>query len=240
MIHPRALALAAVLAPAIAAAQPPAPALAAPGAPGATRLDIVAEGTATRVPDIAELDAGVVTQGASAAAAMAANARQMAATHAALRAAGVVDRDVRTAAVSLQPQYRYGENVPPVITGYQASGTLAVRFRDIARAGVILDAMVAAGTNQINGPTLSVDDAEAARDEARTAAIATARARAEVYARAAGLHVARILVISEGGSEAPSPPMPIMAMRMAKAPATEIAPGEQRLTVTLNVSFELR
>lgn len=237
MIHPRILPLAAaMLAPAIAAAQPPAE----PGPPAATRLEIVSEGVATRVPDIAELDAGVVTQAPGAAAAMAANARQLAETRAALRAAGVADRDVRTAAVSLQPQYRYGENVPPTITGYQASGTLAVRFRDIGRAGAILDALVAAGTNQISGPTLLVENEESARDEARTAAIAAARARAELYARAAGLRVARIIAISERTGDPVLSPLPMMAMRAAKAPATEISPGEQRLSVTLNVSFELR
>ena len=218
--------------PALAAAQPPQPPLAG------TRLDIVAEGEAMRVPDLAEIGAGVVTQAAGAADAMTANARAMAATLAALSRAGVAGRDVQTAAVSLSPQYRYGENMPPVITGYQASNLVTVRFRDIARAGTILDALVAAGANQISGPNLTVDRLDAALDEARTRAIATARARAELYARAAGLQVARIVAISEGGGEAPGRPMPMLAR--AKDAATAIVPGEQRLAVTVNVSFELR
>ncbi len=208
-----------------------------------TRLDIVAEGEVTRVPDIATIGAGVVTQASTAAAAMAENATRMAATVAALRRAGVADRDIQTSAINLNPQYRYGENVPPVITGYQASNQVNVRFRDVKRAGAILDMLVAQGANQINGPTLSVDKPEAALDEARTAAIATARARAELYARAAGLSVKRILSISEGGgSGQPQPPMPIMAAAMKRGAVADSAveAGEQKLSVSVSVTFELQ
>lgn len=208
-----------------------------------TRLDVVAEGEVTRVPDIATIGAGVVTQAGTAAAAMAENATRMAATVAALRRAGVADRDIQTSAINLNPQYRYGENVPPVITGYQASNQVSVRFRDVKRAGAILDTLVAQGANQINGPTLSVDKPEAALDEARTAAIATARARAELYAKAAGLSVKRILSISEGGGfSQPQPPMPIMAAAMKRSAMADSAveAGEQKLTVSVSVTFELQ
>lgn len=205
-----------------------------------TRLDIVAEGEVTRTPDIATISAGVVTQAPTAAAALSDNARRMAAATAALRRAGVGDRDLRTATLSLQPQYRYGENRAPELTGYQASNQLSVRFRDVARAGPILDTLVAQGINQISGPDFSVDQPEAALDEARTEAVAIARRRAEVYAKAAGLRVARMLSISEGrSSEPPVRPM-MMARAVAEAADTTIAPGEQALTVTLTVSFELR
>jgi len=213
-----------------------------PGIEG-TRLDIVAEGEVTRVPDLATIGAGVVTQARTAAAAMAANATKMAATVAALRKAGVADRDIQTSAISLSPQYRYANNLPPVITGYQASNQVSIRFRDLKRTGQILDTLVAEGANQINGPGLSIDKPEAALDEARTAAIATARARAELYAKAAGLSVKRILAISEGGDGMPPPrPMPMMAMAQMKREAadTAVEPGEQRLAVTVNVTFELQ
>ncbi|WP_238995735.1 SIMPL domain-containing protein [Sphingomonas solaris] len=207
-----------------------------------TRLDVVAEGEVVRVPDIATIGAGVVTQAPTAAAAMAENATRMAATVAALRRAGVADRDIQTSAINLAPQYRYGENVPPVITGYQASNQVSVRFRDVKRSGAILDTLVAQGANQINGPSLSVDKAEAALDQARTAAIATARARAELYAKAAGLSVKRIVSISEQGSSAPSPqPILMMAMKRGNAAAdSAVEPGEQRLSVSVSVTFELQ
>ena len=204
-----------------------------------TRLEISAEGSVTRPPDVATLSAGVVTQASSAAEAMAQNAKRMAAAVAALRRAGVADRDIRTASLSLQPQYRYADNQPPAVTGYQASNQLSVTFHDIARTGAILDALVAQGVNQISGPNFALDHPEAALDEARVQAIASARARAEVYARAAGLGVKRIVAISESGGYAPPAPRVFMMAR-AKDAATDLQPGEEKIGVTLQVTFELQ
>jgi uncharacterized protein len=207
-----------------------------------TRLDLVVEGEVTRTPDIATISAGVVTQAASASAAMAENAQRMAAAVAALKRAGIADRDLQTASINLSPQYRYAEARPPELTGYQASNQISVRFRDIKRAGAILDALVAVGANQISGPSFGVDKPETAMDEARIVAMAKARQRAELYAQAAGLRVKRILSISEsGGGYAPPPPMPMVAMQRGKAAAdTAIEAGEQRLAVSVSVSFELQ
>ncbi|MGV3481762.1 MAG: SIMPL domain-containing protein [Sphingobium sp.] len=205
-----------------------------------TRLDIVATGETKRVPDIAVISAGVVTQAADAAGAMRENAQRMSGVVAALRKAGVAERDIATATISLNPQYRYGENVPPVITGYQATNTVSIRFRDVARSGAILDALVAQGANQINGPNLQIDKPEAAEDEARTDAIRKARARAELYASAAGLKVKRILSISESGGYAPPPPIAYMRANMAgKEADTMVVAGEQSVGITVSVSFEL-
>ncbi|SNS57528.1 hypothetical protein SAMN06295912_109100 [Sphingomonas laterariae] len=205
-----------------------------------TRLDIVAEGEVTRVPDIATISAGVVTQAPTAGAAMTENANRMAAVVAALKKAGVADRDIQTSTLNLNPQYRYGDNKPPVITGYQASNQVSIRFRDVKRSGAILDTLVAQGANQINGPSLSVDKPETALDEARAAAIRTARARATLYAEAAGLRVKRILAISEqGGGYQPPMPVPMMMARAEKAADTAVEAGEQKLAVSVSVSFEL-
>ena len=100
-----------------------------------TILDVSAEGRSTRVPDVATIRAGVVTQAATAAEALADNATRMAAVLDALKRAGVAPRDTRTANVSLSPQYRYADNQPPAVTGYQANNSVAIRFRDIAKAG---------------------------------------------------------------------------------------------------------
>ncbi|MDB5662708.1 MAG: hypothetical protein JWM38_2396 [Sphingomonas bacterium] len=206
-----------------------------------TRLDLVAEGEVTRRPDLVNISAGVVTQAATASEAMAENSRRMAATMAALRKAGVAANDIQTSAINLSPQYRYGENMPPVITGYQASNQVAVRFRDVKRAGSILDTLVAQGANQINGPAFALDKPAAALDEARAQAIATARARAELYAKAAGLSVKRIVSISEGGGFAPPQPMPmVMSMRAKESADTNIEAGDQKMSVTVAVSFELQ
>ena len=237
--------LAAALIPGMAQAQSAsAPTTVEPLVPAAgTVLDISAEGRTTRVPDIATIRAGVVSQGATAAAALSDNAQRMARVLAAVKRAGVADRDIQTATVQLQPQYRYGDNVPPAITGYQATNTLSIRFRDIAKSGSILDALVAQGSNQIDGPNLSIDKPEAALDEARADAVQRARARAELYAKAAGMRVTRIVSITENGADAggPQPPMMMrtMAMRSDAMEKTSIAPGERDVTVNVSVRFLL-
>jgi hypothetical protein len=224
-----------------AIAQTPGPMMTPVPVIAGTRLDIVAEGEVTRTPDVATISAGVVTQAATAGVAMSENGQRMSAAIAALKKAGVADRDIQTSSINLSPQYRYGENMPPVLTGYQASNQVSVRFRDIKRSGAILDALVAVGANQINGPSFGVDKPEAALDEARTAAMAKARARADLYARAAGMSVKRILAISESGGAAPPYPMPMMQMAREKAGNdTSVEAGEQRLSVTVSVSFELQ
>ena len=205
-----------------------------------TRLDVVAQGTVKRVPDVAIISAGVITTARDAKSAMASNATAMARVLGALRSAGVAERDMATAQIGLNPQYRYVENQPPVVTGYQANNSVTVRFRDIAKSGAILDALVGAGANQINGPTLTIDKPEAAQDEARTDAIKTARTRAELYARAAGLTVKRIVAISETSTMSGPQPMPYVRAQMADASAkSEVVPGEQDVGVTVSVTFEL-
>jgi len=206
-----------------------------------TRLDIFATGEVSAVPDIATVGAGVVSQAPTAVAAMADNARRTAATVAALRKAGIADRDIQTTAIGLSPQYRYAENQPPAITGYQATSRVNVRFRDIKAAGPILDSLVAVGANQIDGPNLSIDKPEPLLDQARQKAIATAASRATLYAHAAGLRVKRIISISEGSYDIPGPrPMPMMMVRaQAKEADSAIEAGEQKLAISVSISFEL-
>jgi uncharacterized protein len=205
-----------------------------------TRLDVSARGEVTRVPDVALINAGVVTQAADAATAMRENATRMARMVAALRKAGIAERDLSTASISLSPQYRYVENQAPVITGYQASNQLNVRFRDIAKSGSVLDTLVKEGANQINGPSMMLDNPQAAMDEARIAAIKAARARADLYAGATGMKVKRIVSISESEGFSPGP-VPVMArgMAMDAAAKTEMLPGEQSIAVSVSVVFEL-
>ena len=206
-----------------------------------TRLDISATGTVSRVPDLAIISAGVVTRSSTASGAIADNASRMERVRAALRRAGIEDRDIQTSSINLNPDYRYQENQPPVLTGYQASNNVSIKFRDIRNSGKILDALVAQGANQINGPSLTIDKPETAYDEARTKALAVGRARAELYARTLGMRVARLLSISESGGFS-RPPMPMYARaeaQMADA-KTSIDPGSQDLEVSLSMSFELQ
>ena len=232
------LAAAALAAPTVARAQ--ATAVVQPLA--GTRLDVSANGEVTRVPDIAVISTGVVTRAASATDAIQQNAARMERVRAALRKAGIEDKDIQTSSINLNPDYVYVERQPPKLTGYQASNQVSVRFRDIRKTGEILDALVAEGANQINGPSLTIDKPEQALDEARLKAIANGRARADLYARALGMRVVRLLSVSESGGYAVPPPMPMYARveAMQADAKTSIDPGEQKVSVSVAMSFELQ
>ena len=205
-----------------------------------TRLDVSATGEVSRIPDVAIISAGVVTRQSTASAAIRENAARMERVLAALKHAGVADRDVQTSSINLNPEYLYQENQPPQLNGYTASNQVSVRFRDIRNSGRILDALVAEGANQINGPTLTIDKPETALDEARTQALATGRARADFYAGALGKRVVRLVSVSEGGGNYPVPPVPMMMEARAQSADTKIIPGEQKLQVALSMVFELQ
>ncbi|MCY7279790.1 MAG: SIMPL domain-containing protein [Sphingomonas bacterium] len=206
-----------------------------------TRLDVSATGEVTRIPDLAIISAGVQTLQSTATAAIEENATRMERVRAALKRAGIAERDIQTSSISLNPEYRYVENQPPILTGYRASNTVNIKFRDLKRSGAILDALVKEGANQLNGPSLTIDKPEEAYDEARIKAIAVGQRRAELYARALGKRVVRILSISESGSMVPSPmPMAYARDAVMSSAKTEINPGTQDLQVSVSMSFELQ
>ncbi|PNS09524.1 SIMPL domain-containing protein [Solilutibacter silvestris] len=207
-----------------------------------TLLSVSAEASSKRVPDVATMSTGVVTRGTDANVAMRENADRMAKVMAAIKSAGVAERDIQTSGVNLNPNYVYAQNQPPKINGYEARNTVSVKVRDISKLGKVMDSLVAAGANDLNGPSFEVDKPDEAYDEARRSALEKARARAEMYAKALGLRVRRIVSIDEGGSSFPRP-MPMMRTMAMSAAApkadTEVSPGETSLSAHLNVVFEL-
>lgn len=220
---------------AIAQAQP------MPAGPHPTMLQLSATAEVQAVPDAADIGAGVVTTATDASAAMSANSTAMEKVITALKKAGVAERDIQTSGLSLQPQFRYEQNREPELTGFRASNRVQVTIRDPKATGKVIDALVTAGANQIDGPNFRVLTPEPLLDRARQQAVATARQRAELYAAAAGMKVKRITMISEGSAVAPPMPMPRMAMTMemkgAAAPPIQI--GESTLSVTVSMGFEL-
>ncbi|NZA28066.1 SIMPL domain-containing protein [Luteimonas sp. SJ-92] len=206
-----------------------------------TLLSVSAQAEASRVPDVATLSAGVVTQAPDANAALRANAAQMQQLMAAVRKAGIAEKDTQTSGLNVHPQYRHDGDKAPTITGYQASNTVSLKVRDIGSLGDVLDALVASGANQVNGPSFEIDQPDEAYDEARRAALVKARERADMYAESLGLRVRRIVSISEGGGFMP-PPRPMMRMQaeaMDMAASSPVSPGESTLTANLDVVFEL-
>ncbi|MEO6359264.1 MAG: SIMPL domain-containing protein [Sphingomicrobium sp.] len=206
-----------------------------------TLLDLSVTGEVSRVPDIAIISAGVVTRSQTASGAIADNSARMERVRAALKRAGIADRDIQTSNINLNPEYRYQDNQAPQLVAYTASNQVSIRFRDIRNSGKILDALVAEGANQINGPSLTIDKPESALDEARTKALSVGKARADLYARSLGMRVVRLVSVSEGGGYSGRPPIVMMQAERASASAdSKIDPGEQQLQVTLAMSFELQ
>jgi uncharacterized protein YggE len=218
-------------------------------APGNTLLSIAAEGKSTRTPDLAVFSAGVTTQAKTAGEALGENANRMTAVIASLRKAGIAERDIQTSNLSVTPVYGQPKRLPDgsyeqqeqVIVGYQATNQVSVRQRKLDSYGKVIDTLVASGANQVNGPSFQIDNSDAAMDEARIEAMKKARARADLYAKAAGLRVVRLLTISENAGWSPPQPQVMFARaEMASAPkSSPVAAGELEMTVTINVSYEL-
>lgn len=222
-----------------------APAMAAPGKgghsmchPGMSRLTVTGQGEARVAPDLATIQLGVTTQAASAAEAMRQNSTQQTAVIEALTGAGIDQADVQTSGLNLNPLMDYAEGRAPTVTGYQASNMVSVRVSDVARLGEVLDAIVAAGANEINGISFIRDDARASEDEARRAAVTDARHKAEVLAEAAGLTLGPVLMLRDTPAmEGPRPMM--MEARAASDAKVPIAPGEVALNAMVEMQFAL-
>ncbi|MBL8769943.1 MAG: SIMPL domain-containing protein [Phenylobacterium sp.] len=208
----------------------------------ATTLNLAAYGEARVAPDMAVISLGVMTEGRTAAEAMSANAQRMTAVMASLRRAGLADRDIQTSNLNLSPQYRYQENQPPQLIGYQVSNQVTITVNDLKRLGPAVDASVAAGANQVNGISFGLKDPTAAENVAREAAVKALQAKADLYARATGHRVSRLVSLSEGGGFTPPPPMPMERFAMAaqaKDAGTPVAGGELRVRIDVSGLYEL-
>ena len=194
-------------------------------------------------PDIVDIGAGVTSQASTAVEAMRINAREMNAVIDRIKALGIKDKDIQTTGINLSAQYDYDQSTSrQVFRGYQASNRVNVTLREVPRAGEVLDALVAAGATDINGPNFSLDDDTSARAQARKAAFDNARAQAEEYARWSGFSGVRLLEINE--SVAAGPPMPYAQsaerkMMDVSAAPTPVEPGLVGAMVSLTVKFEM-
>jgi uncharacterized protein YggE len=194
-------------------------------------------------PDQATVGAGVTTTAPTAVEAMRANAAAMDRLIAAAKARGIKAEDIQTSGINLSPQYDYSNRTdgqPPRFLGYQVSNTVRATTGRIDDIGPLLDALVAAGGTNIEGPWFGMKDPDAQLVGARGAAIKAAEAKAADYARLAGYRGAELVSISEGGFAGPQPPMPYVRMEMAAdAKSTPIEPGRVSNTLTLNVQYRL-
>jgi len=199
---------------------------------------VVGEGRVTVAPDYAQIASGVTTRGKTVKEASDANSKTMAAIIKALVDSGVAQNDVQTSRFSVQPVYLpQGPGIEPKLAGYSVSNQVRAKIRQIDNLGEILDRLIAAGATDVGNIAFMVSDPSKALDQAREAAIADARRKAEVYARAAGIRLGQVEWITEQSGFGP---VPLRGQGAAAArAAVPIATGEDTLEVTVTVGFTI-
>jgi uncharacterized protein YggE len=228
MKHVFALAGAALLAtPALAQTVPP------------SAISVTGEASVSVAPDQARIDGGVTSEAKTAREASDANNAAMGKVLLALKGAGIEETDYQTSRLSLQPQYPPNPNRtgPAVISGYRASNRVTIKLRDVTKVASIIDVLVSAGANEIGGINFVVTQASKHLDEAREQAIADARRKAQIYAKAAGVTLGEPISIAEEGSGTPMFRSKAASGMAASAP---VAQGEETLSVSVSVSWAIK
>lgn len=211
------------------------------------QMTLAGTGVARSAPDMATINTGVQTQAETAREALDANTEAMSELISVLREAGLEDRDIQTSDFTVSPQYVYsdtrderGYTLPPEISGYQVANSVTITVRDLDNLGAVLDQAVTVGANTINGIAFSVEDLTAVHEQARERAFADARAKAETYARAAGVRLGQIEKIIELPREDdPQPMYRAMAMESASDQSVPVETGEMSYSITTTVTWEI-
>ena len=201
-------------------------------------ISVTGEASVSVPPDQASVDAGVATDAKTAREASDANNAAMAKMLQALKAANIDDKDIQTSRLSLQPQYAPNRSGPSSVVGYRVSNRVTVRIRDVTKLANVIDTLVGAGANDIGNVSFEVSQASKLLDDAREKAVADARRKAEIYARAAGVTLGAPLSISEEGAPQPAFRGKMVAP-MAAAP-TPIAQGEETLSISVSVTWAIK
>ena len=203
------------------------------------KIQVSATGEVNMAPDMATVSAGVVTQGKTAREAMFGNATKMTRVFEELEAAGIEKKYITTSQLSLQPKYNYQNRQSPKIDGYEARNTVSAKTYDLDNVGAMLDALVKAGVNNINGVQFSIKDSKAAKDKAREDAIREAREKAEAMAAAAGVKLGKLKSLSESSGGYNPRPVAYAARAMDMAESTPVSAGQQTLSVTVNMTYDI-
>ena len=212
-------------------------------------LSVSGQGKISASPDVADINVGVVSEAQTARDALSANNQAMAALTEQLKQRGVAAKDIQTTDINLNPKYSQPprpqpgqiqeQEYTPQIVGYTVTNSVRVTARDLEKLGEILDAVVTAGANQMNGISFRVEQSEKLLDEARKRAVAEARRKAEQLCGEIGMVLGAPIQVSEGGGYVP-PPRPMMGRAMMMADeAVPVSPGEQELSVSVQIVFEI-
>lgn len=207
------------------------------GVPGMRQVTVVGHGEVKGKPDTATIQIGVETNAATAKDALAQNNTQAQAIQTKLKDLGVADKDMATSGINIFPVYGTdGQQV----TGYRVSNTVTVTIHDLSQASQLLDEVVQAGANQVNGISFSVASPQALLDQARQQAMQDAKARAELLATAGGAAAGEVLMITENVGS--TPPMPVMMRQTAPSAdaSVPVQPGEQTFSIDVQVTYSLQ
>jgi uncharacterized protein len=202
-------------------------------------ISVTGEAQISVPPDTAHIDAGVSSEAKTAREASEANNAAMGKVLVALKGAGIDEKDFQTSRLSLQPEYAPNRSGTSPIVGYRASNRVTIRLRDVAKVAGVIDTLAAAGANDIGNVSFSVSQASKLLDEAREKAVADARRKAEVYAKAAGVALGAPLSISEEGAATPVFRSKMAAPMAASAPVP-IAQGEETLSISVSVTWAIK
>lgn len=202
-------------------------------------VSVTGEASISVPPDLAQIDSGVTTEAKTAREASEANNKAMGGVLQALKNAGLAEKDIQTSRLSLSPQSapNRNANAPFLIVGYRASNRVTVTIRDITKVADTIDVLVSAGANEISGISFMVSKASKLLDDARAEAIADARRKAEIYAKAANISIGAPISISE---ETAPGPMPYRKMAADMAASAPVAQGQETLRVSVSVSYEIK
>lgn len=209
-----------------------------PSSPAEHTISVSGTGRVLLSPDIADLRLGVLAEEPTVRAARDANAEAMTAVIASLRKLGIEQRDIQTTTLSLSPVYAYpSDGQRPRITGYSLSNAVSVTIRDLDLVGDAIDGALVAGATSLDGVSFRVADQAAAEKQAREAAIAEAKAKAQTLASAAGVRITGVAAISETVSPIPYPVYFGAREEAGVDVATPVEPGSNEVSVTVSVVY---
>jgi uncharacterized protein YggE len=227
-----------------------APAGSQPGAPAMQsigdqpRISVHGTGNISAKPDLVNLQVGVQVQKDKLQDAQSEATTKMDAVTQQLKSAGIADKDIATAQYSVEPVMNYNNpNQPPVVIGFRVTNILDVKVRDISKAGKLIDDLIGSGANTVYGLSFGFSDPSAIMRQAREQAVADARAKADQLAKLGNVTLGAPILIEDGGSNAPMPPVPMMdaaQKSMAAGSPTNINPGQQQIQVDVNVQYSIK
>jgi uncharacterized protein YggE len=204
------------------------------------------EAEQTGAPDIVFLTLGVTKDGQTASQALRASTEATRSVLDVVRKYGLESRDIQTSGLSIQPRYgrppqRSSSDERSVVVGYTASNQISLRLRTIERVGEFLDAVVAAGSNEIRGIRFDIADRAKLLDSARKLAVDDAKRKAMLYADAAGIRLGAIISLEEEGTGQPQPRMfaaRAATMEAAAAPVP-VEAGEIAIHASVRITWRI-